>query len=132
MATRIQRKRPRAWRQARSPVEGVSGKLDNLECQVANLSSTGAMLRSRVEVPVGHEARLSLLLGEHSAAVRVQVVRCEAVETPMPGEAVWRRQDFALGVKFLDRSADLTTLIRTATREISGIEHTEPRILVIG
>jgi len=50
----------------------------------------------------------------------------------MPGKAVWRRQDFTLGVTFLDRPADLTALIRTATREISGIEHTEPRVLVIG
>jgi CheY-like chemotaxis protein len=132
MAKRTNRASPRAWRPARSPVQDVRAKLGNLECQVANLSSTGAMLRSRVEMAVGKEAPMFLQFGAQSVTSSVRVMRCEAVETPMPGEAVWRRQEFALGVMFLDRSRELSALIKTATREISGIEHTEPRVLVIG
>lgn len=132
MAKRTNRTSPRAWRPARSPVQDVRAKLGNLDCQVANLSTTGAMLRSRVDVAVGREVQMLLQLGPQSATAHVRVVRCEPVETPMPGEAVWRRQDFALGVMFLDRSREVTAIIRAATREISGIEHTEPRVLVIG
>ena len=53
MAKREKRTTPRAWRPARTPIQGVRAKLGSLECTVANLSSTGAMLRSRVEAPVG-------------------------------------------------------------------------------
>jgi CheY-like chemotaxis protein len=132
MTKRSNRTSPRAWRPARAPVQGVRAQLGNLECHVANLSTTGAMLRSRLDVAVGREVQMSLDFGSHTVTTPVRVVRCEPVEVPMPGEAVWRRQEFALGVTFLDRSRELTAAIRTATRDTAGIEHTEPRILVIG
>ena len=50
----------------------------------------------------------------------------------MPGEAVWRRREYAVGVMFLERSRELTAAVRHATRDISGIEHVAPRILVLG
>jgi CheY-like chemotaxis protein len=132
MAKQSNRTSPRAWRPARTPVQDVRATLGGLDCQVANLSTTGAMLRTRVEVAVGHETEMLLHAGSASAAAQVRVVRCEPVETAMPGAAVWRRQDFALGVMFLNGSRDFAALIRTATRGVAGIEHTEPRVLVIG
>ena len=132
MAKRVHRKRPRAWRPARTPVQGVRAKLGNLECAVANLSTTGAMLRSRLEIAVGREIQMLLEMPSHSATAHVRVMRCEPVDVALPGEAVWRRQDFSLGVMFLDRSRELTAAIRTVTKETAGIEHTEPRILVLG
>jgi CheY-like chemotaxis protein len=113
-------------------VDGVRAKLGNLECTVANLSSTGAMVRSRLDVTVGRELQMLLELTPHPVTAHVRVVRCEPVDVALPGEAVWRRQDFALGVVFLDRSRELTAAVRSVTKETAGIEHTEPRILVIG
>ena len=111
---------PRAWRPARSPVHDVRAKLGTLECQVANLSTTGAMLRSQVEVGVGREMLMLLQLESALATVNVRVVRCEPVETALPGEAVRRGQDFALGIMFLDPSRELAALVHTATREVPG------------
>ena len=132
MAQRDNRTSPRAWRPARTPVQGIRAKLGNLECLVANLSTTGAMLRSRIEVAVGREVALLLELEPHPVTAHVRVMRCEALDVALPGEAVWRRQDFSLGVMFLERSRDLTAAIRSATKETVGIEHTEPRVLVLG
>ena len=122
----------RAWRPARIPVQGLRAKLGNLECQVANLSTTGAMLRSRLEVAVGREVTLVLELTPHPLSAHVRVVRCEPMDVALPGEVVWRRRDYSLGVMFLERSPELTAAIRLVTRETAGIEYAEPRILVLG
>lgn len=120
----------RASRPARTPVQGIRAKLGNVECTVANLSSTGAMLRSRLEVPVGRE--VSLLFELPSAVVtKVRIVRCEPVDVALPGAAVWRRQDFSLGVHFLDQTHDLSAAIRALAKQ-TGIEHAPARILVLG
>ncbi len=132
MAKRDSRSTPRAWRPARTPIQGVRAKLGNLECTVANLSSTGAMLRSRVEAPVGREMHLMLELAPRSVATRVRVVRCESIEVDLPGEAVWRRKDYTLGVTFLESTSELAGAIRSITKLLTGIESTEPRVLVLG
>jgi CheY-like chemotaxis protein len=132
MAKRQNRTTPRAWRPARTPIQGVRAKLGNLECTVANWSSTGAMLRSRVEAAVGQEMHLLLELASRSVATRVRVVRCESIEVGLPGEAVWRRKDYALGVTFLESTSELTAAIRSVTNQLTGIEHSEPRVLVLG
>jgi PleD family two-component response regulator len=89
------------------------------------------MLRSRLEVAVGREVQLLLELPQPVSA-RVRVVRCEAVDVALPGEAVWRRQDYALGVHFLERSDALLTAIRGLLKHAGGVEQSEARILVLG
>lgn len=110
-------------------MQGIRAKLGNVECTVANLSSTGAMLRSRLEVPVGREASLLFELPT-PVATKVRVVRCEPVDIALPGAAVWRRQDFALGVHFIDNH-DLAAAIRSLAKQ-TGIEHSQARVLVLG
>lgn len=130
MAKREKRVSKRASRAARTPVQGVRAKLGNVECTVANLSTSGCMLRSRLEVPIGREAQMLFELSQ-PVTTKVRVVRCEPVDVALPGEAVWRRQDYALGVHFLDRSANLTAAIRTLIKH-TGVEQSEVRILVLG
>ena len=111
-------------------MQGVRAKLGNVECIVANLSSTGAMLQSRTEVPVGREVSLLFELPT-PVVTTVRVVRCEPVDIALPGAAVWRRQDFALGVHFLDHNHDLAGAIRSLAKQ-TGIEHSQARVLVLG
>src|SRR5689334_20868632 len=108
MSKREARTSPRAWRPARAPVRDLRAKLGTLECSVANLSNTGAMLQSHLEVAVGAEVTLLLELPACPISTLVRVVRCEPIEVNLPGKAVWRRKDYALGVMFLDRTAELT------------------------
>ena len=130
VAKRVERPSVRASRPARTAVHGIRAKLGDLECTVANLSSTGAMLRSRLEVPVGCETTLVLELPT-PVMTKVRVVRCEPVDVALPGAAVWRQQDFALGAHFLDRHDELTAAIRSLTKQ-TGIEHSQARVLVLG
>jgi CheY-like chemotaxis protein len=111
-------------------VQGIHAKLGNIECVVANLSSTGAMLRSRVEVPIGREIGLLFELPT-PVSTKVRVVRCEPVDVALPGAAVWRKQDFALGVHFLDHNHELACAIRSLAKQ-TGIEHSQARVLVLG
>jgi CheY-like chemotaxis protein len=128
---RDRRPSARATRPARTPVQGVRARLGNLECTIANVSTTGAMLRSRLEVAVGREVPL-LIEGPSPVTTQVRVVRCEPVDVALPdGAAVWRKQDFALGVLFLDRHDALSATIRNLTKT-TGIEHAQARILVLG
>lgn len=126
---RAQRTSARASRPARTPVQGIRAKVGDIECTVANLSSTGAMLRSRIEIPVGREINMLLELPT-PVATRVRVVRCEPIDVALPG-AVWRKQDFALGVHFLDHHGELSGVIRSLAKQ-TGIEHSEARVLVLG
>jgi CheY-like chemotaxis protein len=130
VAKRDQRQSARAFRPARTPIEGIRAKLGNLECTVANLSSTGAMLRSRLDVPVGREMSLLLELPT-PVTTKVRVMRCEPVDVALPGAAVWRKQDFALGVHFLDSHGELAGAIRSLAKQ-TGIEHSQARVLVLG
>lgn len=120
----------RVFRPARTSVQGIRAKLGDLECTVANISSTGAMLRSRLEVPVGREMNLVLELPT-PVTTKVRVVRCEPVDVALPGAAVWRKQDYALGVHFLDDHSDLAAAIRSLAKQ-TGIEHSQARVLVLG
>lgn len=129
MAKPAQRLSARAFRPARTPVHGIRATLGNLQCTLANLSITGAMLRVRTEVPVGREAALVIDLPT-PIKTTVRVVRCEAVDVALPGAAVWRKQDFALGVHFLDVNSQLAAAIRSLTK--TGIEHSQARVLVVG
>jgi CheY-like chemotaxis protein len=124
------RQSARAFRPARTQVQGIRAKLGNLECTVANLSTTGAMLRSRLEVSVGCELNLLFELPT-PVATKVRVVRCEPVDVALPGAAVWRQQDFALGVHFLDQHHDLAAAIRSLAKQ-TGMEHSQARVLVLG
>jgi CheY-like chemotaxis protein len=132
MGKRDPRTVAKAWRPARTPIQGIRAKLGNLECTVANVSQTGAMLRCHIEVQVGREVNLLLELAPTAVSTRVRVVRCEAVDVELPGEAVWRRRDFALGVHFLDLSMDLAAAVRSLTKLTAAIEHSAARILVLG
>jgi len=112
-------------------VHGVRARLGGVECTVANLSSTGAMLRSRFEVPVGRETELLLDLPK-AVTSNVRVVRCVPFDVALPdGAAVWRQQEFALGVHFLDRHNELAALLHSLTKG-SAVEHSQARILVLG
>ncbi|HET9468307.1 MAG TPA: PilZ domain-containing protein [Vicinamibacterales bacterium] len=111
MTKRAQRTSARAFRPARTPVQGIRAKVGDIECTAANLSSTGAMLRSRIEIPVGREINMLLELPT-PVATRVRVVRCEPIDVALPG-AVWRRQDFALGVHLLDHHGELSGVSRS-------------------
>ena len=126
MAKRIS---TRAFRPARTPVQGIRARVGRVECTVANLSSTGAMLRSRVEVPVGSEVHMQFDLPT-PVATTVRVMRCEPIDVPLPG-AVWRKQEFALGVHFLDHHGELSGVIRSLAQQ-TGIEHSQARVLVLG
>jgi CheY-like chemotaxis protein len=127
---RVHRPSAQAFRPARTPVQGIRAKLGNVECVVANLSSTGAMLRSRLDVPIGRETGLLFELPT-PVATKVRVVRCEPVDVALPGAAVWRQHDFALGVHFLDHNHDLAAAIRSLAKQ-TGMEHSQARVLVLG
>ena len=130
MAGSQQRASARASRPARTDVQGIRAKLGDVECTVANVSSSGAMLRSRVEVPLGRELNLLIELPA-AVSTRVRVVRCEPFDVAMPGAVVWRRQDYALGVHFLDLNHNLTAAIRSLAKR-TGIEQSQARVLVLG
>ena len=74
------------------------------------------MLRSRFEVPVGREVGLVFEL-PMPVSTRVRVVRCEPVDVALPGAAVWRRQDFALGVHFIDHNHELAAAVRSLSKQ---------------
>ena len=111
-------------------MQGIRAKLGDVECTVANLSTTGALLQSRLEMPVGRE--ITLLLELPSAPMtKVRVVRCEPIDVALPGAAVWRKQDYAVGVHFLEQNETLATAIRSLARQ-TGIEHSQARVLILG
>lgn len=119
-------------RPARMVLQGVRARLNNLECTLANVSTTGAMLRTRVAVPIGRESPLVIELAPKAATVQVRVVRCEPADVALPG-AVWRRQqEYALGVIFLKPSGEALKAIQQLTKAVSGIEKSSPRVLVLG
>ncbi len=88
------------------------------------------MLRTRVDVPVGQEMGLLFEL-PMPVSTKVRIVRCEPVDVALPGAAVWRRQDFALGVHFVDHNHDLAAAIRSLAKQ-TGMEHSQARVLVLG
>ena len=49
----------------------------------------------------------------------------------LPGAAVWRKQEYALGVHFLDHPSELAAALKALTKA-SGVEHSQARILVLG
>lgn len=111
-------------------MQGIRAKLGSIECTVANLSSTGAMLRSRLDVPIGREMGLLFELPT-PVATKVRVVRCEPVDVALPAAAVWRRQEFALGVHFVGQNHQLAGAIRSLAKQ-TGMEHSQARVLVLG
>jgi hypothetical protein len=125
-----QRSSARATRPARTPVQGVRAKLGSVDCALANLSVTGAMLRSRLAVAVGREAQLLIVLPK-AVTSKVRVVRCEPLDVALPGAAVWRKQEFALGVHFLDHHSDLTAALKGLARA-GAPSHAQARVLVLG
>ena len=120
----------RVFRPARTPVPDIGAKLGDIPCTVTNLSSSGAMLRSRLEVSVGREVTLVFDL-PNPVTTKVRVARCEPVDVPLPGAAVWRQQDFALGVHFLKHHDELAAAIRSLAKQ-AGIEYSQARVLVLG
>jgi CheY-like chemotaxis protein len=130
VAKRAERPSARVFRPARTPVPGIGAKLGDLACTVTNLSSSGAMLRSGLEVPVGREVTLVFDL-PNPVITNVRVVRCEPVDVPLPAKAVWRQHDFALGVHFLKHHDELAAAIRSLAKQ-AGIEHSQARVLVLG
>lgn len=88
------------------------------------------MLRSRLVVAVGQEVNLLFELPSPVTA-KVRVVRCEPIDVALPGAAVWRKQDYSLGVHFLDPNHDLAAAIRSLAKQ-TGMEHSQARVLVLG
>lgn len=129
MAERGQRPAPKASRAARTALEGVRARVGTVECVVANLSSTGAGLRSRLQIPVGREVPLVLDLKPTAVNGIVRVMRCEPLDVALPG-AVWRRPEYALGVAFIHPTGELLKAVRRLTK--AGIEESSPRVLVLG
>jgi CheY-like chemotaxis protein len=128
MGKRAERPTARVFRPARTPVPGIGAKLGDLVCTVTNLSSSGAMLRSRFEMLVGRELTLVLDL-PNPVITEVRVARCEPIDVALPG-AVWRQHDFALGVHFLKHHDELAAAIRSLAKQ-AGIEHSQARVLVL-
>ena len=118
-------------RPMRIATQGVRARLGDLECALANVSTTGAMLRTRHEVAIGRESPMVIDLAPKPATVQVRVVRCEPIDVALPG-AVWRRQEHALGVTFLHPSGEALQAIKQLTKTASGIEQSSPRVLVVG
>jgi CheY-like chemotaxis protein len=129
MGKRAERPTARVFRPARTPVPGLGAKLGDLACTITNLSSSGAMLRSRLEMPVGNEVTLVLEL-PNPVITQVRVARCEPIDVALPGASVWRQQDFALGVHFLKHHDELAAAIRSLAKR-AGIEHSQARVLVV-
>jgi hypothetical protein len=102
-----------------------------MECSLVNVSTTGAMVLSRVELPAGREVSLEIETEPAPVTAKVRVIRCEPVDIPMPG-AVWRRPEFAAGLLFVNASAEVRQAVRRLMKEASGIEHSPPRVLVLG
>jgi CheY-like chemotaxis protein len=115
----------------RIAVQGVRGRIGNIECSLGNVSTTGAMVRSRLELPLGHEAPLVLEIQPKPVTTQVRVRRCEPFDIALPG-GVWRQQDHVLGVVFLEPSAEWRQAVKRLMKEVSGIEHSAPRVLVLG
>ena len=81
-------------RPARIVLQDVRARLNTLECILANVSTTGAMLRTRAAVAIDREIPLIIELAPKPATVQVRVVRCEPTDVELPG-AIWRRQQDA-------------------------------------
>lgn len=111
-------------------MQGIRAKLGSLECTVGNLSNTGAMLHSRLEVPIDREIQLLIELPQ-AVTAKVRIVRCEPFDVALPGAAVWRKQEYTLGVHFLDHPSELAAALKALTKA-SGVEHSQARILVLG
>jgi CheY-like chemotaxis protein len=122
---------PRASRPVRIAIHGVQARIDSIECSLENVSETGAMLVSRFDLPIGHEATLVIRTEPTIVTARVRVARCDSIDVAMPG-AVWRRQNYSIGVAFLERTGGLRRAVRALMKEASGVEQTSPRVLVIG
>ena len=122
---------PRASRPARTPVQGIRARVGTVRCTLANVSATGAMVKSRVDLPIGREAMLVLEVDPKPVSVRVRIERCEPVDVALPS-AVWRRQEYALGVSFIETSTELQQVLKRLTKEVSRTEETFPRVLVLG
>jgi hypothetical protein len=131
MAKRGSRVAPRAWRPVRVLLQGVRGRIGNMECSLVNVSTTGAMVRSRVDLPAGREVSLEIETEPAPVTTKARVIRCDPVDVPMPG-AVWRRPGFAAGLLFVNPSAEVRQAVRHLMKEASGIEHSPPRVLVLG
>ena len=115
----------------RIATQSLRARLGNLECTLANVSTTGAMLRTRYAVAIGRESPLVIELSSKPATVQVRVVRCEPVDVALPG-AVWRREEHALGVAFLQPSGEALQAIKHLTRTALGTEQSSPRVLLLG
>ena len=131
MAKREGRITPRAQRPARIAVQGIRARVGNVEGSLANISVTGALLRARVALPVGHEGGLDIELGPKPATTQIRVARCEPIDVALPG-AVWRRPEYGLGVAFVRPSAEFLRAVKQLTKDISGVEQSAPRVLVLG
>src|SRR3989442_1767082 len=109
-------------RPARIVLQDVRARLNTLECILANVSTTGAMLRTRAAVAIDRKIPLIIEIAPKPATVQVRVVRCEPTDVALPG-AVWRRQqEYALGVIFLKPSGEALQAIQQLTKSASGIE----------
>jgi len=101
---------------------------------IRDASVSGARLFTGVRLEPNEEVLLNLFLepdSERSRQVRARVVRCEPTDVALPGAAVWRQQDFALGVLFLDQHHDLAAAIGSLAKQ-TGMEHSQARVLVLG
>jgi CheY-like chemotaxis protein len=114
----------------RIATKGIRARIGTIECSLANVSRTGAMLLCPVKLPIGHEAAL-VIETEHPMSTKIRVARCDPRDVALPG-AVWQTQEQALGVTFLNPSADVRQALGRLMHEASGVERASPRVLVLG
>lgn len=131
MSKRRVRVKPRASRPARILTPGLRGRLGDIACAVGNLSSSGALLLVRHEIPLETSWPLQLELPGGVVHVGCRIVRCESVEVQMPG-AVWRRKDSAVGVLFDRVTPPAGQAIQRFCQTTVATEESQPRVLVVG
>lgn len=90
----------------RVPVGDVIVALDDLRAHVANISRTGALLAMRCDVPVGHEALLTVNTDKGPVSVPIRVVRSRPDRHAPEGQRWW-----LVAVTFTDASENVGRIV---------------------
>jgi len=98
-------------RSERIEIPGAFAELARTHARVVNVSRTGALVRGSHRHAPGDEWPVLLELGRTPLLVRARVVRCE------PLAASGGRGAFALGLAFVDPSAEAVALLERVCRQ---------------
>jgi PilZ domain-containing protein len=100
-------------RSERVAIPGAVAELARTYAEVVNVSRTGALVRGLHRHAPGDEWPVLLELGRTPLLVLARVVRCE------PLAAVAGRRAFALGLAFVNPSAEVVTLLERVCQDIA-------------